>query len=473
MAPACGGRGLPIGCHAWDQLPYPHPHHASGEDEPCGHSVVSLIAPASTPALAFSALNPLCSGTRRILQINFPPGLDVFLSRSASLRYDSVLRGFSCGDHEYGSKMAMATAVASTSFTSLKKNTVFGAGVQGLRAANQKVSVARPVAVPFAKLSTSSDGVAQQIAVGANTLAGAMFAAMATSESALASQQIMALAEGDNRVVALLIPLVPAIGWVLFNILKPALNQVDKMRSAKALVAGAGLGSLAMLAAPHADAAQEIAQVAESDARGLIIIGLLLPAIGWVLFNILRPALNQFEKMQNQGNTGASSSRKRGVVGALGLGGASMLLAPHADAAQEIANLADSDSRGLIIIGLLLPAIGWVLFNILRPALNQVNQIIEGNDVKTPTKGGKRFKSVIGATGISLAASSLLAAPEADAQVQEIAQLGADTRPLILLFILAPAIGWVLYNILKPALNQVNKMVEGNDTNTPKGGRRK
>lgn len=82
------------------------------------------------------------------------------------------LRGFSCGDHEYGSKMAMATAVASTSFTSLKKNTVFGAGVQGLRAANQKVSVARPVAVPFAKLSTSSDGVAQQIAVGANTLAG-------------------------------------------------------------------------------------------------------------------------------------------------------------------------------------------------------------------------------------------------------------------------------------------------------------
>lgn len=91
MAPACGGRGLPIGCHAWDQLPYPHPHHASGEDEPCGHSVVSLIAPASTPALAFSALNPLCSGTRRILQINFPPGLDVFLSRSASLRYDSVV----------------------------------------------------------------------------------------------------------------------------------------------------------------------------------------------------------------------------------------------------------------------------------------------------------------------------------------------------------------------------------------------
>jgi photosystem II PsbY protein len=214
-----------------------------------------------------------------------------------------------------------------------------------------------------------------------------MFAAMATSESAMAAQQMMALAEGDNRAVALLIPLVPAIGWVLFNILKPALNQVDKMRSAKGLVAGAGLGALAALAAaPQADAVQEIAQVADNDARGLIIIGLLLPAVGWVLFNILRPALNQIEKMQ------------------------------------------------------------------------------EGNS------GLKKARGIIGVTGISAAAASLLAAPQANAQVQELAQVSADTRPLILLFILAPAIGWVLFNILKPALNQIEKMQNGN---FGKGGRRK
>jgi len=344
----------------------------------------------------------------------------------------------------------MATAVASTSFTSLKRSTLFGAGVQGLRA--QNVSAVRLAAVPCAsaKLSTSTEGLAQQVAVGANTIAGAMFAAMATSESAMASQQMMALAEGDNRALALLIPLVPAIGWVLFNILQPALNQVDKMRSAKGLVAGAGLGAMAtLMAAPHADAVQEIATVADSDARGLIIIGLLLPAVGWVLFNILQPALNQVNKMRNQ----------KGVIGALGLGGASLLLAPHADAAQEMAQLADSDSRGLVIVGLLLPAIGWVLFNILRPALNQVNKMVEGNS------GNNKLKSraMVGATGISAAAASLLmGAPEAEASVQEMAQMGADTRPLILLFILAPAIGWVLFNILKPALNQVNKMVEGN-----------
>ena len=280
----------------------------------------------------------------------------------------------------------------------------------------------------------------------------------------MAAQQIMALAEGDNRVVALLIPLVPAIGWVLFNILKPALNQVDKMRGAKGLVAGAGLGALASLvAAPHADAAQEIAQVADSDFRGLLILGLLVPAVGWVLFNILRPALNQIEKMQ-EGNTGKTS--KRSVIGALGLGGASMSLAPYADAAQEIAQVADSDVRGLLILGLLVPAVGWVLFNILRPALNQIEKMQEGN---SGSGGMRKARGIIGVTGISAAAASLLA-PEADAQVQELALVGADTRPLILLFVLAPAIGWVLFNILKPALNQVNKMVEGN---FGKGGKRK
>jgi photosystem II PsbY protein len=233
----------------------------------------------------------------------------------------------------------------------------------------------------------------------------------------------------------------------LFNILKPALNQVDRMRSVKGLVAGAGLGATAtLLLAPHADAAQEIATLADGDARGFIIIGLLLPAIGWVLFNILQPALNQVDRMRSS----------KGVIGALGLGGVSMLLAPHADAAQEIATLADSDSRGLIILGLLLPAIGWVLFNILKPALNQVDRMVEGNS------GKLKSRALVGATGISAAAASLLlSAPQADAQVQEMSQLGADTRPLILLVILLPAIGWVLFNILKPALNQFEKMQGG------------
>lgn len=91
------------------------------------------------------------------------------------------------------------------------------------------------------------------------------------------------------------------------------------------------------------------------------------------------------------------------------------------------------------------------MFNILQPALNQINKMRGGS-----TKG------LIGAAGLSAAAASLLAAPQADAQVQEFVELAGDSRPLILLFILAPAVGWVLFNILQPALNQINKMRTGN-----------
>jgi len=113
---------------------------------------------------------------------------------------------------------------------------------------------------------------------------------------------------------------------------------------------------------------------------------------------------------------------------------------------QEIATIADSDSRGLVLLGILLPALGWVLFNILQPGLNQLSKM-------------KSIKGlVIGAAGLGAAASSMMAAaPDAEA-AQEITQLAADNRPLILLFILLPAIGWVLFNILQPALNQLNKM---------------
>jgi photosystem II PsbY protein len=159
-----------------------------------------------------------------------------------------------------------------------------------------------------------------------NATAGAMFAAMTMPDSAMASQQLMALAADDNRGIALLLPLVPAIGWVLFNILQPGLNQFNKMRGVKAVVAGAGLGALAtMMVAPHASAAQEIATLADSDSRGLLLLGILVPAVAWVLYNILQPALNQLDKLRSS----------KGVVGALGLGAvSSMYLTPQAEAVQ-------------------------------------------------------------------------------------------------------------------------------------------
>ena len=59
------------------------------------------------------------------------------------------------------------------------------------------------------------------------------------------------------------------------------------------LAAGLGLGAALLLASEKAEAAQEITQLAASDNRFTIILTLFLPVVGWVLFNIGGPALNQ------------------------------------------------------------------------------------------------------------------------------------------------------------------------------------
>ncbi|KVH95692.1 hypothetical protein Ccrd_002257 [Cynara cardunculus var. scolymus] len=74
-----------------------------------------------------------------------------------------------------------------------------------------------------------------------------------------------------------------------------------------------------------------------------------------------------------------------------------------------------------------------------------------------------RTKGVVVGLGIGggLATSSgLFATPEAAAgEIAAVAEAAAnDNRGQLLLIVIAPAILWVLYNILQPALNQINKM---------------
>ncbi|KAK2972193.1 hypothetical protein RJ640_030738 [Escallonia rubra] len=140
-------------------------------------------------------------------------------------------------------------------------------------------------------------------------IAGAIFSTLSSCDAAFAAQQIAEIAEGDNRGLALLLPVVPAIAWVLYNILQPALNQINKMRSVKGAIIGVGLGGLAasggLLYTPHASAAgSEMAVLAEAaaastDNRGTLLLLVISPAIAWVLYNILQPALNQINKMRN------------------------------------------------------------------------------------------------------------------------------------------------------------------------------
>ncbi|CAA2991354.1 photosystem II core complex s psbY, chloroplastic-like [Olea europaea subsp. europaea] len=135
-------------------------------------------------------------------------------------------------------------------------------------------------------------------------LAGVIFATLSSSDAAFAAQQIADIAEGDNRGLALLLPIVPAIAWVLYNILQPALNQINKMRSVKGVIMGLGLGGLAgsSFMHPPESSASEIAMIADAaanDNRGQLLLFVVTPAILWVLYNILQPALNQISRMRS------------------------------------------------------------------------------------------------------------------------------------------------------------------------------
>ncbi|PSR84801.1 Photosystem II protein like [Actinidia chinensis var. chinensis] len=143
------------------------------------------------------------------------------------------------------------------------------------------------------------------ITLAGTALAGAIFATLSSCEPALATQQIAEIAaEGssDSRGLALLLPIIPAIAWVLFNILQPALNQINQMRSVKGLVIGlGGMAASGLVLTPHVSAS-EVAVIADavSDNRGQLLLFVIAPAILWVLYNILQPALNQLNKMRSQ-----------------------------------------------------------------------------------------------------------------------------------------------------------------------------
>ena len=61
---------------------------------------------------------------------------------------------------------------------------------------------------------------------------------------------------------------------------------------------------------------------------------------------------------------------------------ATMVSAGNAQAASEVAQLAAGDNRVGIIATLALPALGWVLFNIGGPALNQLANMDSSNKMR-------------------------------------------------------------------------------------------
>lgn len=180
----------------------------------------------------------------------------------------------------------------------------------------KNLNLSKPTAKPISLLSIqnlpkglttlkSSENQTLSTSLAGTAIAGAIFSTLSSCDPALAAQQIAEIADGDNRGLALLLPIIPAIAWVLFNILQPALNQLNKMRSTKGVIIGLGLGGLAasgFMLTPHASASEiaTLADAASSDNRGQLLLFVVTPAILWVLYNILQPALNQLNRMRSE-----------------------------------------------------------------------------------------------------------------------------------------------------------------------------
>ncbi|CAN8243823.1 unnamed protein product [Cochlearia groenlandica] len=197
-----------------------------------------------------------------------------------------------------------ATMATSAKFTSLNQSPP--------KPLNQTKPISSFISLPTLPKPTVS------LAVTSTALAGAVFSALSYSEPAFAAHQIAQIAatsvEGsDNRGLALLLPIVPALGWVLFNILQPAINQINKMREPKGIIVGLGIGgglaAAGLLTTPPeatASVVNEIAAVAAEaatkggDNRGQLLLFVVAPALLWVLYNILQPALNQLNKMRSE-----------------------------------------------------------------------------------------------------------------------------------------------------------------------------
>lgn len=130
-----------------------------------------------------------------------------------------------------------------------------------------------------------------------------------------------------------------------------------------------------LLVAGSADAAVEISQLAAADNRIGILATLFVPALGWVGFNIGQPLLSQLGRMDEMAGSPAKKSIKRSFAAAVGLSAAALMLADSASAATEVAQLAGTDNRVLILAIVFVPVVGWVGFNIAQPLLSQFGRM--------------------------------------------------------------------------------------------------
>lgn len=134
------------------------------------------------------------------------------------------------------------------------------------------------------------------------------------------------------------------------------------------------LSSVVLMAgsAQASELAQVVSTASGSDSRIGAIATLFVPVLGWVGFNMLQPLAAQLETAKAFANDSAPvqaapakgtkrmiQKKVRSVAGVVGLGlASSMLLSESAQAATELAQIAESDTRVLAIATLFVPVLG-------------------------------------------------------------------------------------------------------------------
>ena len=79
-------------------------------------------------------------------------------------------------------------------------------------------------ASPILLISSLQSQVSKKVAVGV-----AAATTLLCSGNAIAAQEMVSVAGGDNRIATIGLLFVPALGWVGFNMLQPLLNQLEQM----------------------------------------------------------------------------------------------------------------------------------------------------------------------------------------------------------------------------------------------------
>ena len=123
---------------------------------------------------------------------------------------------------------------------------------------------------------------------------------------AMAAKKIAESPQQDIRGLAFLVPIIPAVGWALVNILGPALNQIERMRTQRAIILGLGLGGLAATAAinsvPIASAASEAVEVVENAAasgdNNRLYLAAFVAAAAFLEVVLLNSKMKEYESQE-------------------------------------------------------------------------------------------------------------------------------------------------------------------------------